>query len=68
MRIDVTSLLGLGSTIRETIGKFIETVKEKTCKVHVKKLATLLHSYYFPITFPGISLGLMKNIKNSLGL
>ena len=68
MRIDVTSLLGLGSTIRETIGKFIETVKEKTCEVHVKKPATLLHSYYFTITFQGISLGLMKNIKNSLGL
>ena len=68
MKIDVRSLLGLGPTIRKTIGKFTETVKEKTCEVHVKKPATFLHSYYFTITFQGISLGLMKNIKNSLGL
>ena len=68
MKIDVRSLLGLGPTIRKTIGKFTETDKEKTCEVHVKKPATLLHSYYFTITFQGSSLGLMKNIKNSLGL
>ena len=68
MKIDVRSLLGLCPAIRKTIGKFTETVKEKTCEVHVKKPATLLYSYYFTITFQGISLGLMKNIKNSLGL
>ena len=49
-----------GSTIKETTGKFIEPIKEKNCKVHVKKSATLLNIYYFTSIFQGISLGLKK--------
>ena len=43
---------------REVTGKFIETVKRKNCKVHVKKTATLLNIFYFTSIFKGISLGL----------
>ena len=53
----VISFLGLGPATREITGKFIETVKWKNCKVHVKKTATLLNIYYFTCIFQGISLG-----------
>ena len=57
----VSSLLGLGLTVKEIIGKFIGTVKrKKSCKVHVKKSATLPNIYYFTITFQGISLALKQ--------
>ena len=47
----VISFLGLGPATREITGKFIETVKWKNCKVHVKKTATLLNIYYFTLFF-----------------
>ena len=51
-------MLGVGPTIKEVIGKFIETAKrKKNCKVHVKKSATLLNIYYFTSIFQGISPG-----------
>ena len=51
---------GLGSATKEITAKFIETIKRKNCKVHVKKTATLLNNYYFTCIFQGISLGLKQ--------
>ena len=53
-------MLGLGLATREITGKFLETIKRKNFKVHVKKAATLLNIYYFTSIFQGISLGLKQ--------
>ena len=47
-------------TIREITGKFMETIKEKYCKVQVKNLSILLNIYYFRSIFQGISLRLKQ--------
>ena len=44
----------------ESYRKFIETVKDKNCKIHVKKPAALLIIYYFTKGFSGNLLGLKQ--------
>ena len=44
----------------ESYRKFIETVKDKNCKIHVKKPAALLIIYYFTKCFSGNLLGLKQ--------
>ena len=51
-------MFGVGSTVKEITGKFIETVKRKNGKAQVKNSVTLPNIYYFTSTFQGISLGL----------
>ena len=54
-------MLGLGLTIKEITGKFIQIVKrKKTGEAQVRKSATLLNIYYFISTFQGIWLGLKQ--------
>ena len=54
-------MLGLGLTIKEITGKFIQIVtRKKPGKAQVRKSATLLNIYYFISTFQGISLGLKQ--------
>ena len=51
-------MLGPDPTVKETIGEFMKTVKEKTGKAQFKKSASLLNIHYYSSTFQGVLLGL----------
>ena len=53
-------MLGVGPTVKEITGKFIENVKRKNGKAQAKNSVTLRNIYYFTSTFQGISLGLAQ--------